>query len=218
MATRVQSKANGANGVNTIDAVMDSNVTAGNKLVAIVKYGIDFTPDPSMMSDTSSGDAWTLDWDVSSQIVGVGALADHAVFSKVVTVSGPCTVTFNPAGSTGRIAIAVREYSGLGAHDGTTRSVTFLTNNGTPTSGSFTPAAANGVILAFVSSSQTVTFEAGYDDTNGEGVNGRLWTAVDESVTAEAQAADATQSAALWDCGALWYPDAASGRRFFLNS
>lgn len=218
MATRVQSNSNGLNGVNTIDVVMGSNVTSGNKLVAIVKYGQDFTPDPSMLSDTLSAGDWTLDWDISGQIVGVGALADHAVFSKTFDVSGPCTVTFNPAGATGRIAMAVREYSGLGEHDGTTRSVTFLTNNGTPTSGSFSPGSANGVIFGFVSTSQTVTFEAGYDDTNGEGVNGRLWTAVDEAVTAEAQSADATMSAGLWDCGAIWFPDAATGRRFFLNS
>lgn len=207
MATRVQTKSNGSAGANTISAVMDSNVTSGNKLVVLCKYQEDFSPSTSHISDTQ-GNTYTLDWSLATLVVDATTLADYAVYSCTVGSTAANTVTFNPAGGSTRIGIVVREYSGLGTHDGSTRNSTHASSTTTPTSGSFTPSAASGVIFAFISSSQTQTWEAEYGDATEEG-NGHFHTAVDESVTAASQSADSTQSSTLCDCAAIWYQDGA---------
>lgn len=209
MATRIQTKANDALSASTIDAVMDSNVTAGTRLVVLAKLNADFTPNASQITDTRGDNTWSLDWSAATQTAGTDALGDYAVFSTVVQSSGPMTVTFNPA-VTGRIGVVVREYSGLGAHDGSTRNITYFTTSTTPSSGNVTPSAANGVLFGFLSSSQTQTWEAEYGDATVDTNGGRFHTAVDETVTAAAQAADSTQSSTTWDCGVIWYPDAAA--------
>jgi hypothetical protein len=208
MATRIQTKANGNASASSISAVMDSNVTAGNKLVVICKGGADFTPSTSHISDTQ-GNTYVMDWSAADNLVDITSLGDYVVYSTTIGSTGACTVTFNPAVS-GRISIAVREYSGLGDHDGSTRSITYLTNSTTPSSGNITPSAATGVIFALLSCTQFNSFEADYTDTTNDG-DGRFLTAVDEAVTAAAQSADATLDlTTFWDCGAIWYPDAAA--------
>jgi hypothetical protein len=66
------------------------------------------------------------------------------------------------------------------------------------------------VIFGFISVSQTPGWEADYTDATTDPVGSRFWTAVDEVVSAEAQAAQSTLVSALWDAGAIWYPDAAA--------
>jgi hypothetical protein len=210
MATRIQTKSNDAASATTIDAILDSPVTAGNKLVVFGKQNVDFTPTGGMVTDTL-GNTYAVDWDLTAATAGVDNVGDLAVWSTISGSSGACTVTFNPGVAAGRIAIAVREYNGLGVHDGTTRNAVLITTTASPTSGAFTPSAATGVIFAFIIGSQTPTWEGEYGDATVNVNGGRLWTAVDESVTAASQSADATQASAVNDCGALWYPDAGGG-------
>jgi len=210
MATHIQTKANDGNGVSTIAAVMDSNVTAGNRLVVLTKLSNDFTPAAGQVTD-SLGNTYTLDWsEAAAAAAGVAALADYAVFSTVSGSTGACTVTFNPAVS-GRIAIAVREYSGLAAHDGTNRGVTLLQTSTTPLSPDVTPTSADGVFFAFVSSSQSQTWEADYGDATTEVSGGRFWTATDPNSSTSAQSATSTQVSTPWDCGLIWYADTSGG-------
>lgn len=205
MATVVQVTSADGNPASS-QAAPSINVTAGNKLVVIGKLSNNFTPTGTVTD--SQGNTYTLDWDATDANAGTNALGDHVVFSCTVASTAACVVTFNPAVS-GRIAVVVYEVSGLGTHNGSTRVITRFVTSGTPSSGSLTPSAATGLIFGFVSVGGTVTWEAEYNNNVTQAAtDGRFSTGVDISVTAAAQAADCTVSSGLWDCGAIWYPDA----------
>lgn len=197
---------------NTLPTSTGLSTVTGNRIVVLVKFGTNVTLTSGMVTD-DLGNTYTLDWSVDDGNVGVDAIADHGVYSTVSIGTGTNVVTFTPGGSASRIAVVAREYAGLGAHDSTTRSITRNLAGATdvPLSGNITPSEATGIVICFISATQSITsWNTGYGtDPTSDPSTGRFHSSVDPTVAASAQQGGATLAgAALWDCGVIWYPDA----------
>lgn len=192
----------GTNGTGTATTTSMS-VTSGNTLVAVCRGAGSETLSSSNCSNDGTAFTWTLIDSYITLNISIG------VWTAPITATQSCAVTFNPPAVSGRCGIICFEFSGMGTY-GTVEGV----GNGsgtTITSASFTPAAAAGVVIAGVVSSQTTTWEADYTTNNQRNGTGRVSAAYDLAPAASSQAVDATQASDTWDVAGWWFDDAAVG-------
>lgn len=194
--------ANGANGVSSIAAILGSNVTAGSRIVVVTFSSNGVVHTGGMVTDTLLN-TYVLDFEVA------GSLGDICFFSAPSPAGGANTVTYNPAVS-GRLGIIVAEVSGIGAY------VATQTNSGTgtsvnPATGAITPAAANGITFAQVTTAQTITWETDYATGAVSNGTGRVNMGFKLITTTDSEEATATIASSTWNAMIIRYPDAAGG-------
>lgn len=166
MAAFVQFKTNGTGGstISSLDVTPDSNVTAGNLLVVVIRTANDTT----ISAPTATGVTFTQRVDYAAANPAI------RIYSGVVSSTGSKTVnaTFDPAA--GYIWMAVLEYSFTNAWaycasgSGTTRD----TSGTELSSSSITTDYAEGVVVLAASQADLGDYTVGTDFTLRSGVLG----------------------------------------------